>query len=753
MMRNPKNVAAILLLLVCTANAAPAALPTPNVPDGASGESAYVEDGPQVFARLVVESEGVLTDESFRVGILFDIEPGWHIYWRNPGDSALPTRIQWSLDDATVGELKWPAPKVFHEPETGFTTFGYDEQALLGTEMAIRTQGDGPVTLGASVNFLACKDICIPGNFDLERTLVLGATPERDAKIVSLFDHYEAMIPQPIEVSGNKLETRLSQSAVRPGDSFLLGIGAGPCENESDCDRAPLRSRDPASIFIPYSPINPSLKPLGVQAYPGRTDGFLFALRGHVEGDAPPRTEEPLRGVFLLPDSGYVEVSLPFPTAEVNDPVELFETDWLDPDLLKRPQFVSIDRGYALLLALIGGILLNLMPCVLPVLAIKIVSLAELAHQPRKHVAAHGASYLLGIQASMALLTGAVLALRQAGVAVGWGFQFQEPVFIVAVAILVVLFACNLFGMFEINLNTSSFDGVGREATGLRRSFFDGFLAVALATPCSAPFLGTAVGFAFAGAALDIVLIFAGIGLGLALPFVAVSLAPGLSRFIPAAGPWMIRLRAVLGLALLATATWLLFILEGTAGTAAQLSVLVMLAFVALGAYFVGRVQRQHPEGGAGLASAGLAALTLATVVLLPLEPIQAELADSSESAIPWMNFDPAAIQNELAADRAVFVYFTANWCITCKVNEKLVLENEAVTDALEQLDIATFRGDWTLRDEEIRKELARHGKAGVPVYLVYAPDRPNTPRVLPELITVDSVLKALERAARRRNI
>ena len=745
---------AIALVVLCSsAGVSVGAMPAPEVPEGAFGESAIHEKRPQVTARLLVESEAISTDVPFRIGVLFEMQPGWHIYWRNPGDSALPTRISWQVDDATLSALQWPAPSVFHENDGDFTTYGYADQVLLSNRITIHSRIDGPVYLGTKINFLVCKEVCIPGAIALERSLRLGAPPDPDPEVRKIFDAYEAQIP--ISARSHELDvaTLLSQSAIRPGDSFLLGVGMRSCPIPSQCDRFALQAMDPAAIFIPYAQTNPSLRPLGVQGFPDSMDGFLLALRGHIALDAPSRSEDPLRGILALAGAGYVEVELPLPVVASKSEIELLTTDWLDPIVLERPlQSSSIGLIYALALALLGGLILNLMPCVLPILAIKVVALSELAQQERKQVYAHGFAYAAGIQASMALLTVFVLALRQAGISVGWGFQFREPVFLAAIAVLVVLFACNLFGMYEINLNTSRLDQLGREATGPRRSFFDGFLAVALATPCSAPFLGTAVGFAFAGGTLEIASVFAGIGLGLALPFIAVSLVPGLSRFIPSTGSWMKPMRTALGMALLATGFWLLWILERIVGLESQLAVLGLLLAVGFGAYGLGRLQESRRQRPLRSIVAAFAALVVAVVALIPLQPLKAELRNHSDSAIAWRAFDSVAIADELRAGRPVFVYFTADWCITCKVNERLVLHDETVLAALEQLDIAVFRGDWTLRDEAIRRELARHGKAGVPVYLVYSPDHPARPSVLPELITVDLIVNALKRAVPRKS-
>ena len=741
--------AVIIMAAFLGADHARAALPVPDQPADSSGTAAVFEGVPRVVAHLVVESETIQPRQPLRVGILFEVAEGWHVYWRNPGDSALPTRIIWQVEDARFGEIRWPFPQVFREPGTGFTTFGYEEQVLLSQSIRINARLDGPVELAANVRFLVCAEVCIPGRVDLRRTVVLGAPPAPDAKASALFDHYQARVPAPHDGSARIVEARYSQDAMRPGDSFLVGIGVRACKNVRDCDLDALRSLDPSELFLPYDQHNPRLRPLGVQRFPDQQDGTLIALRGHIAPDAPTRTAEPLQGLLAIPGSGYVEVSLPFPTAPAPAEITRIDTSWLDPRVTEHSTQIAISLAYAFGLALLGGLILNLMPCVLPVLAIKLVGLSELVHEERKRATALGFAYALGIQASMGILTAGVLLLRQAGVAVGWGFQFQEPVFLAAITVLVVLFACNLFGWFEIGTNIGRLDALGRRGSDLQRSFFDGFLAVALATPCSAPFLGTAVGFAFAGGPGEIATIFAAIGLGLALPFLAAALAPGLARWIPAPGPWMVKLRTVLGLALLATSGWLLWVLDRTAGDAAQRGLLVVLALVALGALGFGRLQRNRPgepQRLAGLCAAGAIVLAIA---LLPLEPKRTDANNTVKSAIPWQEFDPAAITTTLRDGKPVFVYFTADWCISCKVNEQLVLEHADVVEAFADFGVVTFRGDWTLRDETIRAELARHGKAGVPVYLVYDPSRPERPQLLPELITVDVMLKALERASR----
>jgi thiol:disulfide interchange protein DsbD len=398
-------------------------------------------------------------------------------------------------------------------------------------------------------------------------------------------------------------------------------------------------------------------------------------------------------------------------------------------------------------LALLGGLVLNLMPCVLPVLALKVFAVSELAGQSRRDALRHGLAYAAGIELSMLALAAVALALRGAGHAVGWGFQFQEPAYVAAISAVLTGFALNLFGVFEIGFQPSALASVGAEASGARRSFFEGLLAVALATPCSAPFLGTALGFAFASSGFTIALVFVAIGAGLALPFVAISAFPRLARFLPRSGAWMGALRSGLGFALLASVVWLLWVVGRGAGADAAIGLLAVLLAGAFVAWIYGRLQ----HAGARFAGAG-AALAVAALVLGGANWVRvsgvrrpADEAVQHAEAEAW---SPLALEQALAAGKPAFVYFTADWCLTCKLNERLAIDTAETRALLEQGEFAVMRGDWTQRDETIRAELARHGKAGVPLYLVYAPSAPDAPQVLSELLTQERLSEALRAAA-----
>jgi thiol:disulfide interchange protein DsbD len=397
-------------------------------------------------------------------------------------------------------------------------------------------------------------------------------------------------------------------------------------------------------------------------------------------------------------------------------------------------------------------VILNAMPCVLPVLAIKVFGLAELAQHGRAEILRHGIAYTAGVLGSMLALAGIVVALRAAGTSVGWGFQFQEPLFVAAIAAVLVVFALSLFGVFEFRLDATALAGAGAQATGARRSFFEGLLAVVLATPCTAPFVGTAVGFAFASSTATITAIFLAIGLGLALPFLAVCAVPAWARLVPRSGPWTLQLRAALGFALLGTVVWLLWVLGRSAGVDAQAALLAYLCALAAGVWVFGIIQQSERVSPARIAGIALVALALLGLRSLPVSgTAEAATAVTPEPAELGGRWSADAVAAARARGAPVFVYFTAEWCLTCKVNEHAVLEDARVRDELAQRGFEVLKGDWTRRDEAIRAELAHFGKAGVPLYLVYPSDSRAQPLVLPELLTVDAFLNALHAAAPHR--
>lgn len=745
----------VLLTIPLLAIATAAVAAQPETTPGARGQAAWDAGNPRVEAELLVDAAELRPGQVARVGVLFEMDRGWHIYWRNAGESGLPTELEYDVTRARVGPIRWPVPEVFRESDGFLTTYGYSDQVLLASEAVVEPGPPGSARIHVIADFVTCQIGCIPDRIELVREIPISAAGRpASPTTTALFDEWARRLPVRAEDFGIEVTTTHSQSAVRPGDSFQTAFEIRCAEPAAGCAGARLAPVESFEAFVPEAVEGVELQAVG-QA-PAEAGGFALVVSGRASADAPGTLAQRLRGLVPVAfESGvaHVVVEASLPRAAKNALVLDIES----PLWAVRGGFHAPASGlgllYALGLALLGGLILNLMPCVLPVLAIKVFHVAELAHQSRRVVVGHGLAYTGGVLASMGALAVIVRGLRAAGTAVGWGFQFQEPVFVAAICTLLVAFALNLFGVFEVTFQPASAARLGAEATGLRRSFFEGLLAVILATPCTAPFLGTAVGFAFASTTPVIFGIFLAIGVGLAAPYALVTLVPAWAGIVPRPGRWMETVRKALGFSLVATVVWLLWVVGRSVGVDAQALLLGFLVVVAFALWIFGGLQQVSSSGlvaTAGIAVAGLVVLGLAALPLAGSGSRASDeaLLDASLPGTPWRPYDLAVIGQELARGRPVFVDFTADWCITCKVNESVVLRDARVESELERLGVATFKADWTLYDEEIRQVLASFGKAGVPMYLVYAPGSPADPEVLPELLTVDLVVEALRDAA-----
>jgi DsbC/DsbD-like thiol-disulfide interchange protein len=671
--------ASILGLFASTALAAPEV-----------AEGAFDDGEPRLEARLLVHPDRPHA-ERVRAGVLLTPDPGWHLYWKNPGDTGLATRVAWRGGEA--GPLAWPAPSAFDEG--GLVTFGYGGSVLLASELRL---APGASAVGADLSVLVCRESCIPAELSLERAAGAAYFGEAAVAVRRLFALHDTALPRAPESLGFRVE-----AADDAGGRVMLAVHG--------CHEAgtPCASAAPAGAGPAFFPADAGFRVLDARA----GDGVLSVL---LERDA--EAPAALGGVLaLLGGDGrihHLEIAAAAPAAAAL-------TDG------------GAGRVLAMLaVAMLGGLLLNLMPCVLPVLALKAFAVAELAGSRRRDALAHGAAYTAGVLASMLALAAVVLSLRAAGSEVGWGFQFQSPGFLAFVSALCTVFALNLFGVFEIGFVPGRLAEVGAGAVGARRSFFEGLLAVTLATPCSAPFLGTAVGFAFANGGAHVVAIFGAIGLGLAAPFTLISAFPPAARWLPRSGAWMNELRGWLGFALLATVVWLVWVMGRSAGPDAAAGLLALLLALAL----VVRVSAKLGEHRA--LRAAVFAAGLALVAGAPNWIRSAPAPEPGRAA--WT---PGELARLRAEGRPVLVIFTADWCLTCKVNERTVLASEAVQGAVRAGEWAVLVADWTRRDDAIRRELARFGKAGVPLYLVYPPGAAE-PQVLPELLSIERVSSAL---------
>jgi suppressor for copper-sensitivity B len=676
----PRRAAAVLGLALAALSVSPG----PARADGGSGASPWFETE-QGRVRLVAGGEG---EAGLLLGLQFEMAPGWKIYWRAPGDAGYPPSLDWKGSENLAGTtVEWPAPKRFSL--FGIDTVGYDEAVVLPI-LARPEQAGMPVRLHAALDYLTCKEICVPYQAELALDL-----------------------PDPSAATGFRGAIAAARAAV-------------PRPDGSPLERLTLRPGDPARLELGYAAPPPAGADVFVEAPPGigfgRPRASGNALLVPVAGPAD-------QVAALAGQSLTVTVVAPGQSSENRLVAEA------------GPPASSVLGGSLaglasiLGLAVLGGLILNVMPCVLPVLSIKLLAVAAHGGRARRAIRAGFLATAAGVIFSFALLAAAMVALKSAGLAVGWGVQFQEPLFLVAMVVLVSLFACNLWGVFEIGLPGWAGGVAGAtDRPGLVGEFLTGALATLLATPCSAPFLGTAVGFALAGGAAEIWTVFLALGVGLALPYLVVAAMPGLARVLPRPGRWMVTFRRALGLILALTALWLLSVLAVQIGTAP--AVLVGITMVALAALLTAlRRSRLRP-------AAALAAIAVAASVAL-LAP--APSGTRAEEGL-WRPFDRAGVAEAVRAGKVVLVDVTAEWCLTCQVNEKLVLRGAPVRTLLGRPDVVAMRADWTRPDPAIAEYLRSFGRYGIPFNAVYGPERPGG-QPLSEILTEGEVVSALRRA------
>ncbi|MEK9660752.1 MAG: protein-disulfide reductase DsbD domain-containing protein [Alphaproteobacteria bacterium] len=709
-----------------SARAAPGALAT------AAGEW---QAGPKAKARLVAATTAVGDLDTLPLGLEVVMEPGWKTYWRSPGEAGIPPGVDWN-GSGNVGttNFRWPAPERFDF--FGIETFGYHDRIVFPIDVAVAEPGE-PVSLRVRADLLICDDVCIPHTFKL--SLDLPAGPPMPSAEANLIDRYRSLVPGDGARAGLALDT-IAAGPVAPLTELVVAA-----QSVMPFDRPDLIVEGPDNILFAAPAVERSADGTGALIRIAVRDAYdktkpvdlaaqeltLTLVDGNRSMEA---SATPVPGVALLP-------------AGASGPAPAAEGTTVGPSLM-----------LILGLALLGGLILNLMPCVLPVLAIKLLAVVGHGGGDRARVRRGFLASSAGIVAAFALLAALAVALKQAGLAAGWGIQFQQPLFIVAMVAILVLFACNMWGWFEIRLPGAVSDVAGRAGTTgrghettLAGSFLQGAFATLLATPCSAPFLGTAVGFALSRGAVEIFAIFVALGVGMALPFLAVAAFPALATRLPRPGPWMIWLKRVLALALLATAVWLITVLAAQESTVAALAVSALMLFAGL--------LLALQQGALSMLRRVVPALVVASIAMAFIVP-QAlpTLGVGGGHSVPgvadagWERFDRAEIPALVARGKTVFVDVTAEWCITCLVNKQRVMEADAVAAALGNDRVVRMRADWTSPDPAIADYLAANGRYGIPFNIVYGPDAPDG-IALPELLTESAVLSAISGADRSQTV
>jgi thiol:disulfide interchange protein DsbD len=672
-----------------------------------------------VAARLVPEARSIVPGGTLWVDLHLDIAPGWHIYWRNPGDSGLPTEIAWDLPAGfSAGEIAWPAPERFVLGTIG--NYGYKGSVDLLVPIAAPAdlEPGGAVHLAANVTWLVCSEICIPGEAKLALDLPIGATAlPGDPAAAALFAAVRDRLPQ---TATFKPRFRASARHLRlfVPTAALTGI-----------DR-------PTAAFFPLdgNVVDAAAEPKEERG----ADGLALVL-ARVSGSTAtlPAT---LGGVLVLRGADGTERAYSISASRAAPREGIGPLDG-EP---------GVGWWGALMLAALGGIALNLMPCVFPILSLKLLGLAGSAH--REEQWQHGIAYAAGVILSFALLGGVLLVLRASGAAIGWGFQLQSPVVVGLLAYLLFAMGLSLSGVAEFGAGLTGAGSRFAGGAGLAGAFATGILATIVATPCSAPFMGAALGVALIAPAPVALAIFVALGGGLALPFVLATAIPGIARRLPRPGPWMEWFKQLLAFPLYGTVAWLIWVLIQEVGPVGALSALLGLVVVGFAVWIYGRTRAIGPAGrrlGAGFALTGtLAALTLAAMPATPgqVAEVVAEVTGGAAAAEPdnlgYQPFSSARLDRLVAEHQPVFVNLTAAWCITCLVNEHTTLDSQAVRRAFAERGIVALKGDWTRQNPEITTFLQEFGRSGVPLYLFY--DKAGTPTILPQILTEASVLAAL---------
>ncbi|MBU0676545.1 MAG: thioredoxin family protein [Verrucomicrobia bacterium] len=685
-----------------------------------SGYSAPVKSE-HVEAELVSAVTSVQPGESFLVAVRLKMDPHWHTYWKNPGDAGLATSIDWDLPAGfEASEIRWPPPeRIALDP---LVNFGYEDEVFLLTEItATASIVNDSVTLRAAVKWLECKEICLPAKVKLELTLpVSSSRPEPDRKWAQKLAEARASLP--VKSPSWSIEAAADETA------FLI---YAKTEQLGGTDME-------AAAFFPFE------EGLIVNAAPqewARIDeGYLLRVKRSAQASELP---ERLTGVLVMDSSlspGQLALEIDAPIRQgLSAPAGTSAQDGGGED---------INPFLAIAFAFLGGMILNLMPCVFPVLSIKILGLVNQSGSEADHARKHGWIFAMGVLVSFWVLAGTLLLLRAGGEHIGWGFQLQSPAILTILASVLFALGLSLFGIFEIGLSLTSVGSGVSARTDAAGSFFSGILATVVATPCTAPFMGAALGFALTQPAWMSMLVFTALGAGMALPYVILTSHPRYLRFLPKPGPWMETLKQVMGFILMATVIWLLWVLGLQTGAGALIAVLGGLLMIAVGAWILGRwgaIHRMKKVRTAGYVF-GLALILLgasfAVLAARNARPAAAGLEVEGEG-IRWEKYTPERFAEVRAENRPVFIDFTAAWCLSCQVNERVAFSSREVQKKFEDLNVAALKADWTQRDETVTKALASYGRNSVPLYVLYAAGTDSDPVLLPEIITPQIVLNA----------
>ena len=671
----------------------------------------------QVQASLVAAERSVQPGQPLQLAVRMQHDPHWHSFWQNAG-TGLPTRLTWELPAGWHAEpIDWPVPRLVRDREGNVTGHGYEDLLYLPVRLiAPATLAPGSeVELKAQARWLMCETVCIPGKAQLSLRLPVSADaalPDEDVRAAL------AAQPMPAAADGWRL------AATREQGGLSLRVAA-------PADIADLHFF-PADTFVAYK-LPQTIGNRGARAL----------LKLPLDAGETLPADARLRGVLAYTDAqgAYRGVAIDLPFVGQSEATALVGTGDLDGSAEAAAKTGGGLSPVVLLFALLGGLVLNLMPCVFPVLGLKVVGFIEQAGNARRKVTLHALSFTVGVLLSFWALAGLLAALRAGGKQLGWGFQLQSAPFVFALALVMLAFAMNLGGVFEVGLRATRLGSGLHGRGGAAGSFFAGMLATVVATPCSAPFLAPALGAALALPVAQSFVVFTLIALGLSLPYLLLSLFPRLVDALPRPGAWMETFKQLMAFPLYATVGYLLWVLAGQLHEAALLNALLALSLAAFGLWLYGRSTRPGKAGkGARIGvAAGLAALLLAVLLGWP--------RPAAPEQVQWEAWSPQRVQALQREGRPIYVDFTARWCATCQVNKKVVFASSKVRDYFRRHDVAALKADWTNADPQITAELERWNRSAVPFNLAY-PANGGAPRELPEVLTPEIVLAAFGTAS-----
>ena len=671
-----------------------------------------------VKAELLADASAIVPGKAFTVGLLLRMAPGWHTYWKFSGDAGLPTELKWKLPQGwKIGEIQWPIPLKTIDPGD-IETYGYENEVLLTQEITPPSKIDeSSLKLSAEANWLVCEKICIPGGETLQLELPISTTSQ--PANTELFARYRRLLPQ--NWPGADAATA---EWSRAGSDLRLKVASVPLANYPAVDFFPLPEQ---GTVVGHPTIESRNKNQILFRIPIESSGkSVSAMAGLVVFFHQPNGDD--RAAWQITPPSIVSAAHPVPV---------------------RGIFTFLLFGF------LGGIILNLMPCVLPVISLKIFGFIQQAGQSRQKILRSGIAFALGIFSWFIALALLLIALKAAGRDVTWGgFQFTNAYFVLALSVIVLVFALNLFGVFEISLPQSMTRGLlsTTERKDDLGSFFQGVFATVLATPCTAPFLGTALGFAFSQSPPIILAMFVAIAAGMSAPYLLLSAQPAWLRFLPKPGSWMMHVKQFMGFLLLATLLFLLYVLGAQRGLEGAIWASSFLLVISVACWI---------KGAFVVPTASAAKRSVAVVLMLLLvfasgvyfigDKFYSASVAATDSRLrgDWQAFAPDRLQAELEQGHPVFVDFTAAWCLTCKFNEANVLESQEVREAFQRRGVVKLRADWTNGDPVITKLLQQFGRPGVPLYVLY-PGKSEEPIVFPELLTKSMVLEKLDIAARK---